>query len=156
MEIKLKNAINTFENPLRAYFLGKLFEYAYNNELNEERDLDDEDERRLKHQSEYSDNSFTPRKNNTYIYESFDEKNSILLYPNSEDSDRLHRVYKLIEMQNENLDDSNISNDIDMNNFKKGINFSDRKKIIIILILIMNYHQFKKKIIIKLKIKMIL
>lgn len=78
IEIKLKNAINTFVNPLRANFLGRLFENAYNNELSEDRDLDEEYEKRLKNISKYSDNSFTPRKNNTYIYESFDEK--ILFY----------------------------------------------------------------------------
>ena len=41
------------------------------------------------------------------MYESFDEKNSIMLYPNSEDSDRLHRIYQLIEAQQEGR--SNIS-----------------------------------------------
>ena len=128
MEIKLKNLINTFENPIRAYVLNKLFEEAYS-ELNDNRNFDNEYERGIiRNNSEYSENSLSSKKNHTYVYESFDEKNSILLYPNSEDSDRLHRVYKLIEMQNEGLDNSNnISREIDLDIFRKN-NFSDEKK----------------------------
>ena len=112
IEIKIKNAINKLEYPIKVYTLQKIFDYAYQDLLKE-----------YNHQkndiSEYSDNSDSfPIKNHTYLYESFSEKNSIILYPNSVDSDRLHRVYKLLEMQKSDSDISDDDSYISDDNYK--------------------------------------
>ena len=112
IEKKLKNAINIFENPLKSNAFNNIKEYGLNKDnSNQYKDnsYSQNEERRRNNSnplSEYS-NSYLSQKNNTYMYESFDEKNSIMLYPNSEDSDRLHRIYQLIEAQQEGR--SNIS-----------------------------------------------
>ena len=114
IETKLKNAINNFVYPLKAYTLQKIFDYSY-------QDLLKEYNYQKNNISEYSDNSDSfPNKNNTYLYESFSEKNSIILYPNSVDSDRLHRVYKLLEMQKSDSDISNEDSYISAENYKNS------------------------------------
>ncbi len=124
IERKLIKGLSAFLNPIRSYCLQKIYDYAY-----QYSSIDNNQEKN--NISEYSDNSDSfPNKNNTYLYESFSEKNSIILYPNSVDSDRLHRVYKLLEMQKSDSDISNEDSYISAENYKNSnIDLSNSFKI---------------------------
>ena len=65
-------------------------------------------EREEKKEIEISNNDSSPKKYNTYLYESFSEKSSLTAYPNTEGSARLHKVYELLEMQGKEKAEENI------------------------------------------------
>ena len=78
--------------------------------------------------NELSDNISSPKKYNTYLYESFSEKSSLTAYPNTEGSARLHKVYELLEMQRKpKNEDNNISEYVD-NNSVRSIKSVEEKK----------------------------
>ncbi len=114
IERKLIKGLSAFLNPIRSYCLQKIYDYAY-----QYSSIDNNQEKN--NISEYSDNSEYTPKNHTYIYESFSEKNSIILYPNSVDSDRLHRVYKLLEAQREKSDSQISENSFNLSSENKSM-----------------------------------
>ena len=132
LEKKLKTAINILQNQIRIYCLEKIFNFSYKNDTSNNKSQDDfskMEERRRNLSNPYSEysNSFLSKKNNTYIYESFDDKNnSIMLYPNSEDSDRLHRIYQLIESQQEGKSNISQSDQMDLSNISNQTGKSNK------------------------------
>ena len=132
IEKNLKRLINIFQNPIRMYCLEKIFNFAYKNDTSNNKSQEDfskiKDRRRnlSNPHSEYS-NSFLSQKNNTYMYESFDDNNnSIILHPNSEDSDRLHRIYQLIEAQQEGKSNISQSEQMDISNLSNQTGKSNK------------------------------
>ena len=73
-------------------------------------------------------NSFSNRKNNTYLYESFSEKSSLTAYPNTEGSARLHKVYELLEMQRKPKNEENNLSEFTDNNSARSIKSVEEKK----------------------------
>ena len=139
--IKINNLINTFENPIRALVLQKIFEFAYNNPSKTEESKNKFNNNNNNNNSkddiqisiENSFNDLTP-KNRTYIYENLSSENDSLLNNssklyNSLDDNRLHRVYKMIEEQKkeENEEEEEDSNENIKNNYLP-INFEFLQK----------------------------
>ena len=73
-------------------------------------------------------NSYSNRKNNTYLYESFSEKSSLTAYPNTEGSARLHKVYELLEMQRKPKNEENNLSEFTDNNSARSIKSVEEKK----------------------------
>ena len=78
--------------------------------------------------NELSDNNSSPKKYNTYLYESFSEKSSLTAYPNSEGSARLHKVYELLEMQRKQKNEENNFSEFGDNNSMRSIKSVEEKK----------------------------
>ena len=84
---------------------------------------------KFKKKEEISENnSFSNRKNNTYLYESFSEKSSLTAYPNTEGSARLHKVYELLEMQKKPKNEENNLSEFTENNSARSIKSVEEKK----------------------------
>ena len=84
---------------------------------------------KFKKKEEISENnSFSNRKNNTYLYESFSEKSSLTAYPNTEGSARLHKVYELLEMQRKPKNEDNNLSEFTDNISARSIKSVEEKK----------------------------
>ena len=118
----------------KKYYLESKNKKNINEIKNEEKNIDDlnNSEKNLKNREIKEENKLDSSKNeysndnkyNTYLYESLTEKSSISAFPNSEGSDRLHRVYAyLSQQQNANTNTNNNEQiHINTNNEKIQIN----------------------------------
>ena len=86
--------ITKLDNNYKKIYFKKLYENIKENEEKKE--------------NEISNNESSPKKYNSYLYESFSEKSSLTAYPNTEGSARLHKVYEILEMQGKQKSEENI------------------------------------------------
>ena len=108
-----QNIINEFLKEL-VIIINKYYKQLYFKKLYENTIIEDG-----KNDDIISDDS-SPKKYNTYLYESFTEKSSLTAYPNTERSARLHKVYEFLEMQNKQNDEENIIKNVESNRSNKS------------------------------------
>ena len=110
----------------KKYYLESKNKKNNNGIKNEEKIIDDlnNSEKDLKNKEIKEENKLDSSKNensndnkyNTYLYESLTEKSSISAFPNSEGSDRLHRVYTYLSQQQNKKTNNNEQFHINNNN----------------------------------------
>ena len=123
--------IYVFDLFKKYYLKSKNRNSNFNNEDNNEKKIsnlnksekDINDKREIKEEHKLNSNSknenSTDKKYNSYIYESLTDKSSISVFPNSEGSDRLHRVYAFMAQQQNNNDNNN-NNNVEIQTNKKN------------------------------------
>ena len=121
--ISLSHKIYIF-NLFKKYYLESIIK---NKKIIEEnKNLKNYNNTEIKEDSNNDNSKNEDIRYNTYIYESLTDKSSITVFPNSEGSDRLHRIYNYIE-QNQNINynediPSNENNNNEYNNIFNNIN----------------------------------
>ena len=122
MEIKLNNAINTFENPIRAYVLQKIFDNAYKVPFDE--DSEDNNIKKIKNQNNNNNENVNNKQPDILNDKKLGKEiNKIPNQQNKNDDDEL----KGINNKNDNLDDKNEENNLEKKNKNENINDIENK-----------------------------